>query len=43
MTKSQKTEVKTLIRLGDSPRLAIKTVKAKKDNNSPIYQQAYYS
>lgn len=41
LTKEQITEIKILVRLGDSLELAIETVTKKKNNKSKIYYTAY--
>ena len=43
LTKEQKDLFETLVRLGDSEELAMKTVVNEKDNDSTMYETAYYS
>ncbi len=43
LTKEQQIEVRILIQLGDSKELAIKTILAKEERSTEMYQTAYYS
>lgn len=43
LTEKQKKSVKILIRLGDTPKLAIKTIRNQKSYSTEAYQRAYYS
>jgi hypothetical protein len=43
LTTEQKNLFNTLVRLGDSKELALKTVLEQKEKNTEMYQIAYYS
>ena len=43
LTKEQNELFTTLVQLGDSKELALKTVLAEKEKDSSMYQIAYYS